>query len=157
VVSQLTVSDNSPVNESFLNDREIQILMAFKKVSDTVMGKISADIEEATGLSGVEFGVLLRIEELGPAPIRQQGLAESLEWEKSRLSHLLTRMEGRGLVKRKADGPKNTSVSITASGRRAVQTARPVYASSVRRHLLRFMNDDEANAILQIFSQISGA
>jgi hypothetical protein len=101
------------VNQNFLNDREIQILMVFKKVSDTVMGKISADIEEATGLSGVEFGVLLRIEELGPAPIRQQGLAESLEWEKSRLSHLLTRMEGRGLVKRKADGPKNTTVFST--------------------------------------------
>ena len=134
-----------------LSLRELELLIAFKTTGDGVMAKISADLERKAGISVVEFNLLWKIETMGSTPVRQKILADSIHWEKSRLSHLLTRMERRGLVARKAEGPRNTKVSISTVGRRTLRNARPVHAESVRMNLLRFMTDGEADVILRDF------
>lgn len=139
-----------------LSTRELELLIAFKRTGDCVMAKISADLEKKAGISAVEFNLLGKIETMGSTPVRQKTLADSIHWEKSRLSHLLTRMERRGLVARKAQGARNTTVSISTAGRRTLRSARPVHAESVRKNLLGFMTDGEAEVILRVFSQISG-
>ena len=65
------------------------------------MSRVGRDIAEATGLSGPDFGVLSRLVDLGQGAMRQQVLAESMGWDKSRLSHQLTRMQEKGLVERR--------------------------------------------------------
>jgi DNA-binding MarR family transcriptional regulator len=50
-------------------------------------------------------------------------LSESLDWDKGRVSHQLTRMENRGFVKRTqygADG-RRAGIGLTAKGRHAAQ------------------------------------
>jgi len=62
-------------------------------------------------------------------------LGQELNWEQSRLSHLLTRMERRGFVTREdcpGDG-RGALVVLTPAGRAAIQSAAPGHVAAVRR------------------------
>jgi DNA-binding MarR family transcriptional regulator len=117
-----------------LTDEESRLWHAWKRASEAVRARVADDISAATGLSDPDFGIVTRLLDLGDGTLRQNELATSMGWHRSRLSHQLTRMEQRGLVTRAAAGD-GVSVAITADGRAAAQAARPVHARAVRRHL----------------------
>ena len=118
-----------------LTAAELDLWHAWKLATESVRTLVAADIMAETGLSDPDFGVLTRVVELGGGRMRQNQLAESMGYHRSRLSHHLTRMEERGLVTRApADG--GVDVIATASGAEAAAAARPVHATAVRRHLL---------------------
>src|SRR5260370_4131567 len=77
---------------------ELRVWHAFLLMGEDVLGRVGRDIAQATGLSGAEFGVLSRLAALGKGEMRQQALARVMTWDKSRLSHQLTRMQQRGLI-----------------------------------------------------------
>jgi DNA-binding MarR family transcriptional regulator len=120
-----------------LSKAEAELWQAWKHASDSVISRVEHDIAEATGLSGADYGVLSQLVELGRGKLRQQELADSLSWHKSRLSHHLSRMEARALVRRTPAKTNVVLVAITASGKQALRSARPGHARSVRAHLTR--------------------
>ncbi len=108
---------------------------AWKLASETVRTRIAADITAATGLSDPDFGVLTRVVEVGGGRMRQNRLGELMGYHRSRLSHHLSRMEERGLIRREPAG-SGMDVVATKAGREAVDQARPVHATAVRQHLI---------------------
>jgi DNA-binding MarR family transcriptional regulator len=112
------------------------------------MNAVEHDIAEVNGLSGPDFGVLSRLADLGEGELRQQDLATSMRWDKSRLSHQLTRMEGRDLTTRRPADAKGVIVGMTAKGRKALAAARPVHARSIRRHLLAKLSARQRQQLL---------
>jgi DNA-binding MarR family transcriptional regulator len=66
-------------------------------------------------------------------------------WSKSRLSHHITRMQGRGLVVKQecADDGRGAVVALTEKGLRTIQEAAPAHAESVRRHFIDLLTDTE--------------
>ena len=63
-----------------------------------------------------------------------QELADQLQWEKSRLSHQLSRMERRGLVARQdcPDDARGALVVLAAAGRSAIEAAAPAHVEAVQ-------------------------
>lgn len=123
-------------------------------MGEEVRGRVGRDIFEATGLSGPEFGVLSRLVGIGNGEMRQQELARVMKWEKSRLSHQLTRMEDRGLIKRKtADGVVVTRT--TKLGRQKLTEALPVRAESVKRHFLLRLTPDQIDTLMLVSRLLS--
>lgn len=118
-----------------LSAEEKALWTSWKHASEAVMARVARDLTAETSLSGADFGVLSRLEDLGGGELRQQQLADSMGWDKARLSHHLTRMEARGLVIRRPAETKGSVVTLTAAGKRALRSARPVHARAVRRHL----------------------
>ena len=134
--------------EDNLSPDEMHLWRAWKMMGETVRARIVQEITTATGLSDPDYGVLSRLDELGGGQLRQQALAESMHWSKSRLSHHLTRMQERGLVVRQpAKNEAGISISITAIGREILERARPVHARAVRRHLLDRLTPDEVQML----------
>jgi DNA-binding MarR family transcriptional regulator len=82
--------------------------------------------------------------------MRQQALADCLGWDKSRLSHQLTRMAGRGLIKRHASDKRLVLVQITRLGRKTLDNAMPVHAESVRRNLLSRLTAEQIATIVRV-------
>lgn len=138
-----------------LSDEEMKLWHAWKLAGEAVMARLARDLADEADLSGPDFGVLSRLVELGSGSLRQQELADSMRWDKSRLSHQLTRMEGRGLVQRRTGETRSVVVSITASGRKALDTARPVHARSIRRHLLSRLDPEELEAFQRICERLA--
>ena len=119
-----------------LSADEAELWRAWKLAGEVVMARVARDITDATGLSGPDFDVLSRLLDAGRGELRQQDLAGSMSWDKSRLSHQLTRMEQRRLLRRRTAGGRGVIVAITHAGRRAIRLARPTHAASIRRNLL---------------------
>ena len=123
-------------------------------MGEEVRGRVGRDISEATGLSGPEFGVLSRLVGLGNGEMRQQDLAKVMKWEKSRLSHQLTRMEDRRLIKRETtDGA--VVIGLTKLGREKLTAAIPVRDESVKRHFLLRLTQDQIDTITLVGSLLS--
>lgn len=71
-------------------------------------------------------------------------------WDKARLSHHLTRMEGRELVTRRPAGAKGSIVTLTAGGKHALRGARPVHSRAVRHHLFARLTQDDRRRLRSI-------
>lgn len=133
-----------------LSPHELRVWVAFKLMGEDVMSRVGRDIAEATGLSGPDFGVLSRLAYCGKGGMRQQRLAESMGWDKSRLSHQLTRMQQRELIERREVDKRVVLVVLTKHGREKLKAARPIHAESVRRNLLARLNAEQIETIVRI-------
>jgi DNA-binding MarR family transcriptional regulator len=135
-----------------LDADELALWHAFKRAGEGVRAAIGAEIARSTGLSDPDFGILTRLDDAGGS-LRQQELATSMGWHRSRLSHQLTRMEQRGLVVRSTREPA-VRVASTDAGRAAAAAARPVHARAVRRHLLDHVPHDRRGELLGLLASL---
>jgi DNA-binding MarR family transcriptional regulator len=138
------------MTSELLSPRELRVWHAFQLMGEDVLGRVGRDLTEATGLSGPEFGVLSRLAGIGKGEMRQQILAECLGWDKSRLSHQLTRMQRRGLIKRHESDKRAVLVLLTKLGQKTLDAAMPVHAVSVRRNLLSRLTAEQIATMVRI-------
>ena len=136
-----------------LDADELALWHAFKRAGEGVRAAIGAKIARSTGLSDPDFGILTRLDD-ADGSLRQQDLATSMGWHRSRLSHQLTRMEHRGLVVRVTRDPA-VQVALTDAGRAAAAAARPVHARAVRRHLLDHIPRDRRAELLSLLESLN--
>ncbi|MCR6489257.1 MarR family winged helix-turn-helix transcriptional regulator [Amycolatopsis sp. OK19-0408] len=110
--------------------------------------ELDRGLQRDCGISKAEFSVLVRLVRLGE-PMRVGELADALDWEKSRVSHLLTRMENRGLVARIEDGAggRRTGIELTAEGRRAARAAIHAHGGNLRRLVFDRLTPEQRAAI----------
>lgn len=137
-----------------LSPRELRIWHAFRLMGEDVLGRVGRDIAQATGISGPEFAVLSRLGAIGKGEMRQQALASMLGWDKSRLSHQLTRMQERGIIERQRGEGQAVLIVLTRVGREKLEEARPVHAESVRRNLLSRLTAEETDTIVRVSNRL---
>ncbi len=121
----------------WLDDGEQAAWRAYLDMQTRLSAQLNREMQEATGLSSPDFAVLVQLSEHPDGRLRVLELARALRWEKSRLSHQLTRMERRGLLARsncRADR-RGAYIVLSAAGRTAVERAAPAHVESVRRYL----------------------
>ncbi|WP_328610735.1 MarR family winged helix-turn-helix transcriptional regulator [Amycolatopsis sp. NBC_00345] len=116
--------------------------------------ELERGLQRDSGISKAEFSVLVTLQR---APGRDLGvgeLAESLAWEKSRVSHQLTRMENRGFVERTESGAggRRTRIGLTAEGRRVAQGAVRGHAGNIRRYFFDSVTPEQA-AVIRAWSE----
>jgi DNA-binding MarR family transcriptional regulator len=133
-----------------LSPRELRVWHAFLLMGEDVLGRVGRDIAQATGLSGPEFGVLSRLVGVSKGEMRQQALARVMGWDKSRLSHQLTRMQKRALIERHPTDGNAVLVMLTDLGREKLDSARPIHAESVRRNLLSRLTQEQIDTIVRV-------
>ena len=133
-----------------LSPQELRVWHAFKIMSDEVLSRIGRDLTEGTELSGPDFGVLSRLSGIGRGEMRQQDLARSMGWDKSRLSHQLTRLQERKLIERHDAGDRIVLIKLTKAGENLLAAARPVHAESVRRNLLSRLSPEQIATMVRI-------
>jgi DNA-binding MarR family transcriptional regulator len=133
-----------------LSPHELRVWHAFIFMNEDVLGRVGRDIAQATELSGSEFGVLSRLAAVSKGEMRQQALATLMSWDKSRLSHQLTRMQERELIERRPIDGKTVLVVLTKLGREKLDAARPVHAASVRKNLLSRLSHEQIDTIVRV-------
>ncbi|GAA4230259.1 DNA-binding MarR family transcriptional regulator [Streptosporangium album] len=88
-----------------------------------------------SGLSGADYALLAPLSESPEGVLRFRELGLEVGWERSRLSHQLTRMEKRGLVTREAcpGDARGAMIRLTRHGRDAIEAAAPQHVEAVQR------------------------
>ena len=85
-------------------------------------------------ISSADFSVLVQLSEADGGVVRMRELCEGLKWDRSRMSHQITRMEKRGLVTklRCANDSRGIDVGLTAHGRDVIERAAPDHVRMIR-------------------------
>jgi DNA-binding MarR family transcriptional regulator len=139
------------MDKNMLNEEEMRIWHLWKGSFQSIFGRVIKEMSAHTGLSEGDYGVLDRLVLYGDGSLRQQELADSMNWDKSRLSHHLTRMEKRGLVTRNPlDTDRGVQVIITSAGKSALDEARPVVAKAIRKYFLEQLTDQDMESITRL-------
>ena len=133
-------------------------LATWRALIDTTgeLGKVvGAELIE-TSLSAADYHVLLALTEAHGRRMRSSELAQAIDWERSRLSHHLGRMERRGLIRRDgcATDSRGAEVSPTAEGVRVFRRATVPHMRSIKRHFADALTLDQAGALADILRSL---
>jgi DNA-binding MarR family transcriptional regulator len=125
----------------------------------TLNARLSAtlhkELQEDAGLSMPDFEVLIHLTDSPEGRMRVTDLARLLQWERSRVSHHVTRMERRGLVQRVecAEDARGAFIVITPQGRAAIEQAAPCHVNTVRRLVFDALSPQEVEAFSTIIEK----
>jgi DNA-binding MarR family transcriptional regulator len=118
--------------------------------------RLEAELRAATGMDFLWYDVLLHLAEAPAQKLRSSDLARAVVISKSGLTGLVDRMEGAGLVERRAvDGDRRgVEVSLTAEGRRRFEEAAGVHRAGIRREFLEKLTGADARALIRILEKL---
>jgi DNA-binding MarR family transcriptional regulator len=116
-----------------LTEAEMAAWLNFRFIGEETSLRVSRVLAQITGITGGQFGILNNLSRQG-GELRQQRLADLMRWDRTRLSHQVTRMAQRNLVQRIKRSSEGTIVQITRLGERELERIRPVLSDAVRKH-----------------------
>lgn len=105
-------------------------------VHTQLTARLNRELQAASGLSLSDYEILVALtdEDVPEHSLRMFEIGERLQWEKSRVSKQVSRMEARGLVERRhcADDRRGAFVDLTDAGLAAIAAAAPGHVDLVR-------------------------
>ncbi len=133
----------------WLDESEQRVWRSFLSASQRLDAHLARHLQAHADLSLADYGVLVTLSESAEGRLRAFALGRSLEWEKSRLSHHLTRMERRGLVAREGCGTdrRGAFVVLTPAGRTALEAAAPAHVEAVRAAVFDRLTAEQAQRL----------
>jgi DNA-binding MarR family transcriptional regulator len=129
----------------WLDDGEFRAWIGYRRMRGLLDLRIGRDLVDDSGLSEPDYDVLSGLGDAEGHRCRLSELAARMLWSKSRLSHHIIRMQGRGLVVKEdcADDGRGAVVVLTDKGRRTLEEAAPAHVASVRRHFIDLLTGEE--------------
>jgi DNA-binding MarR family transcriptional regulator len=143
---------------TWLTDAEQAAWRGYLAMTARLTARLAREIQADFGISLSDFDVLVPLSEHPEGRMRVLKLAEAVQWEKSRLSHHLARMQRRGLVDRQ-DCPgdaRGAFVLLTEQGRTAVEEAAPAHVAAVRTLLFDQLDPGQVDAFRAITDDVLG-
>ncbi|MEO3888446.1 MarR family transcriptional regulator [Nonomuraea sp. B5E05] len=133
----------------WLDEREARVWRGMIGVLQRLTAVLERQLVQDAGLSGAEYTLLVPLSEAPGGVLRARDLGRMVGWERSRISHQVTRMEKRGLVAREecSEDARGSMVRLTDAGRKAIVAAAPAHVAAVRRHFIGALTDAELDVI----------
>lgn len=122
----------------WLDEEELDAWIHFIAVVELLPGALDSQLRRDSDLSHFEYLVLAMLSEADGRVLRMTALAARTNATLARLSHVVSRLEARGLVERAAcpqDG-RATNARLTDAGWDAVVAAAPGHVETVRATVL---------------------
>jgi DNA-binding MarR family transcriptional regulator len=129
-----------------LTNGEASTWRLIQRLSELATGVVEHQIRSAADLSAAEFDVLRCLVATPDRQLRQNELAALLDWDKSRLSHQLTRMQQRELIERQKSGRVH-AVAVTRTGVHKFELADNAHRAAVRALLQEHLSTAEREAL----------
>src|ERR1700738_5207016 len=128
-----------------LDEDERRIWKAYRDRYTGLSSALEAQLLRDAGLSGSEYAVLVPLSHAPDGVLRARELGTELGWDRSRLSHLVRRMENRGFVAREecSEDARGSMVRLTDVGRATVDGVAPEHSEAIRRYFFNPLSSDE--------------
>ena len=139
-----------------LSAQERETWLAFYTMRRRLDRALDAQLQRDHGVSISELEVLMALIRSPGRRLRVRDLVELTGWEKSRVSHLVSRMEKRDLIERTecdSDG-RGTWIGLTSFGRRTVVGAIRGHSAAVRRYFLDTLEPGDAAALEALSARV---
>lgn len=139
-----------------LDEGEWAIWRGFVAMRRSLDRALEQRLQQDAGISAADFEVLVSLDRVEEHRLRAGALAESLGWEKSRISHHVSRMALRGLVER-AECPtdaRGTWVVLSAGGAEALAAATCGYVEVLKSTFLAPLGDADKRSLRAIADRV---
>ncbi|WP_081998439.1 MarR family winged helix-turn-helix transcriptional regulator [Sinomonas humi] len=152
-------TDSSASQSRWLDPREREVWLALRHLLWSLQPAVDRQLQRDSGLSGPEYSVLATLSEDPQGMVRSGTAARMLGWGRSRLSHLLRRMEAKGLIARSCspDDGRGQDIALTSAGRSAIVEAAPGHVDFVRSVVFDPLSPEQQDALREACHRISAA
>ena len=150
------MSPSRPVHE-FLERDEWESWGAVMMLNRSVLQELDAELRLHHGLAVTEFDVLITLFNAPDRKLRMSALAESVVLSPAGVTHLVTRLERDGLVRRAndpTDGRKWFTV-LTNKGDKVLAEARQTHNDVLRRTILAATSKADRQTLRRIWQRMS--
>lgn len=137
-------------SSNWLDDNQQRTWRSWLDLHAQLNARINRQLQAATGLSLSDYAILVELtSEEAEGSLRMFELGERLQWEKSRVSKQVSRMEARNLVVRRhcADDRRGAFVDLTPEGRVAIEAAAPGHVELVRELFFAGLSDEQVRQL----------
>lgn len=136
----------------WLDRRQLRAWIRLRAVLELLPGVLDAQLRRDAGVTEFEYQALAMLSEAPGRTLRMTELARQTSATLPRLSHVVTRLEARGLVERfpcPEDG-RATNARLTEAGWAKVKEAAPGHVASVRQHVIDALSDEQIDQLAAI-------
>jgi len=139
----------------WLDDEERVAWVRLAAVVELLPGVLEAQLKRDADLTHFEYWVLAMLSEAPQRTLRMTALASRTSATLSRLSHVVARLEGRGLLERFPcpEDRRATNARLTEGGWELVVASAPGHLETVREYVVDALTAKQFNAL----STITGA
>ena len=145
------------VDAQWLDTREARLWQSYRDTYRELMRALEARLIGNSGLSGADYALLHPLSVAEDGVLRTRDLGKSVGWERSRLSHQVSRMEKRGLVCREecASDARGSMVRLTELGWKAIEAAAPDHVAAVRSYFFDHLTLAEQTQLAGLLDRIA--
>jgi DNA-binding MarR family transcriptional regulator len=140
----------------WLTAQEQHLWRGWLKLNAELASTLQRELQQDAGLSMPDYEVLVHLTDNPEGRVRVTELAGLLQWERSRVSHHIKRMERRGLVERAqcSEDGRGAFIVITPQGRAAIEEAAPGHVMAVRRLMFEALSEEEKVALAAVIDKL---
>lgn len=136
----------------WLDDPQMRAWVRLIGVLELLPGALDAQLRRDAGVTHFEYLVLAILSEAPDRTLRMTDLARHTNATLPRLSHVVSRLEARGLVARStsANDRRATNARLTDAGWVKVRDAAPGHAANVRHHVIDALSTEQTDQLADI-------
>ncbi|WP_067439411.1 MarR family winged helix-turn-helix transcriptional regulator [Nocardioides jensenii] len=140
------------MDTQWLDKDELGAWVGLVAVVELLPGVLDAQLRRDSGLTHFEYYVLAMLSEAPERTLRMTELAQQTNATLPRLSHVVRRLEERGVVERSPcpDDRRATNARLTGKGLAAIEAAAPGHVDNVRRHVIDALTRDQVSQLHDI-------
>ncbi|MGZ4633099.1 MAG: MarR family winged helix-turn-helix transcriptional regulator [Actinomycetes bacterium] len=142
----------------WLNDDEQRVWRAFLGMAELLPAALDQQLQRDSEMTHSSYIVLAMLSEAPGRALRMSDLAARANSSPSRLSHTVSRLESRGLVRRErsADDGRGNIAVLTDAGWDVVVATAPGHVEAVRRYVFDALTPEQVCQLEAIASAILG-
>jgi DNA-binding MarR family transcriptional regulator len=139
-----------------LSEQELATWRGFALMRRQLDLMLERRLQADAGISSADFAVLMSLQEEPTRRLRAGRIGDLIGWEKSRVSHQLSRMEQRGLVTREncGDDARGVWIVLTADGSRAVLAALRDHTAAIRQYFFDLVTEEEQGILQSVSTRV---
>lgn len=148
-------ADGTATRVAWLSADEQDAWRAFTRLAKMLIRQLDRDLHPF-GLSASDYEILVELYESPGNQLRMTELADRTAQSRSRLSHQVSRMADKGLVRREdcVGDKRGTFAVITPRGSAVIERISPTHVASVRRHFVDHLSPDQLDTMTTTFSPL---
>ncbi len=141
------------------DDIDVSAWRALLLAQSRALRAIERDLEAAGVIPITWYDVLRGINSAPERQLRMQELGVRAVLSRTRVSRIVTELEGAGLVERRPDPDdgRATLAVITPAGRTALRRAAPVYLAGIEQHFNRYLSASSRRTIAVALQRVIDA
>jgi len=144
-------------DHEFLDREEWESWGALMMLNRTVVQDLDAELRRRHGLAASEFDVLITLFNAPGRRLGMSALADRVLLSPAGTTHLVTRLERDGLVRREVDAADRRKwfTVLTAKGDRSLAEARRTHNEVLRRTLFRVTSPTERRTLQRVWQRLA--